>query len=63
MERLYTIAQVADLLQTGKNNVRAKIYDKKLAAINIGEGKRADYRVPETDLKRFLRARGYKGEI
>lgn len=50
MEKIYTLKEVAHLLQVNVITVRRWIQDEKLKAVKLGK----EYRVKETDLKEFL---------
>ncbi len=60
-ERLYTVAEVADLWGTSKNYVYDRISSGELTSIDLGTSK-AKTRVPESAVNSFLapRTRGTK---
>lgn len=51
--KVYTILEVAEILQVGRRAVYSYVRDGKLKAVKIGK----EWRINEPDLKEFL---GYK---
>jgi excisionase family DNA binding protein len=48
--KLYTVSEVAKLLERSPSTIRNYIYEGKLDAVSIGR----DYLIPENSLKEFL---------
>jgi hypothetical protein len=60
-ERVYTVAEVADILVCSERQVRDHITEGEngifLEAINIGRGSHKEFRIMESDLREFMRKR------
>ena len=52
--KLYTVAQVADLLQVSIRTVRRHIREGRLVAVNVGGDSRPSYRVTDDALDEFV---------
>ncbi|MCF1193388.1 helix-turn-helix domain-containing protein [Mangrovimonas sp. AS39] len=52
MEEYLTIKEFAGLLRVHPNTVRLSLKKGKLQCVRIGEGKRAGYRIPKSEISR-----------
>ena len=52
-EQLYTVAQVANLLQYGEETIRRMLRDGRLRGIRLGATK-SGWRIPASELARVL---------
>lgn len=53
MEEYLTIKEFAGLLRVHPNTVRLSLKKGKLQSVRIGEGKKAGYRIPKSEISRI----------
>ena len=63
VERQYSVKSAAEILDTGEDFVLARIKDGSLPRIVDLGGRRAKYRIPASDLQRFIDSRTSHAEV
>lgn len=60
-EELLTVPEVADMLRLNEQTVRRWLRDGTLPGFRLGHNRKAGWRIPRTDVERYIEAQRGEG--